>query len=301
MGWTIELVGLGPSGVSQLNPVRNPGTNRGEDMAKVFAYMGRIIGLGIVAFLFSGCSIDINGVDWQDNSGDEEASQMWNQTLKVDGQMAIRILGQNGTVTIIGVEGVDEVTIRADKRVRSRSFRDAREHLPLLDVNVHGGSEEIVIETDQPRDSNGRSYIVDYEITLPKNLKAFVYNGNGAVTVEDLGADLLVEVGNGNVDIAALVGSSWVSVGNGVVESSVFLPTGGQAVYAVGNGSVSLAVQPLVSAQLNARVGNGTISVTGLAIVDPVQSTGIFTGRLGSGSGLIDLTVGNGWVQVRGK
>ncbi len=61
-----------------------------------------------------------------------------------------------------------------------------------------------------------------------------------------------------------------------------------------------MSVQPQVSAELKAHVGNGPLTVSGLQFTDQVTSPGLVTGILGEGEGLIELTVGNGWLHVSG-
>jgi len=268
-------------------------TNRGA--------LGRLLMAGPLSICLTGCVVGIVHLDSGINSGDEEASQRFSRVVEVDTQLSIRIVGQNGSITIRGVEGAEEVTVEAEQRVRSETLDDAQEHLHLVKILLQVGHDEILLETKQPIHSDGRSYLVDYEVTVPSDMDVVVTNGNGAVQLEELRSDARLETGNGNVTILAFSGSSWVTVGNGTVDASVDLPLGGKAVYTVGNGSVDFSVQPQVSARLNARVGNGSISVTGLELVGPVSAPNIFSSLLGSGAGLIDLTVGNGLVQVRGR
>ena len=55
------------------------------------------------------------------------------------------------------------------------------------------------------------------------------------------------------------------------------------------------------TAWFEARVGNGSISHSGLPFTSVTSGPGTLRGTLGSGVGLIDLMVGNGWVEVRGE
>jgi hypothetical protein len=255
----------------------------------------------VLSLVAQGCVVEVTGVGDYVEGGDKEASQLFSRTIPVEGQTSFRLVGANGSVRIVGLEGIDEVRIHAVRRVRSDTQRDAEDHLHLLRVRVHTAPEKILVETDQPQHSGGRSYVVDYELEIPAYLCAEAVNGNGAIHVQGIREGVVVEVGNGNVTLQSVEGSAFVAVGNGQVEARVHLPPSGQAVVAVGNGSVDFSVQPEVSAQFNAQVGNGTISVSGLSLTDQVSSPGQLSGRLGSGDGLINLSVGNGWVAVKGS
>ena len=86
-----------------------------------------------------------------------------------------------------------------------------------------------------------------------------------------------------------------------MIESSFLLPNGGEVGHAVGNGSIFLSVQAQVSAWFGAEVGNGTITVTGLDFRQLTSAPRQLQGILGAGEGIIDLTVGNGQIQVQGR
>lgn len=152
----------------------------------------------------------------------------------------------------------------------------------------------------QPKHANGRSYSVDYEVTMPAHLALEVVNGNGPVQGEDVRSAVAVETGNGDVELSGLYGPLEVTVGNGSVVGSTFLPPGEHLVARVGNGGLRMTVQSQVSAELKAHVGNGPLTVTGLQLTDQITSPGLVTGILGGGEGLIELTVGNGWLHVSG-
>jgi len=254
-----------------------------------------------LALLMTGCVTGIVDLDDDsDHSGNVEVSASFSQTLPVADQSAIRVVGANGTVRMWGVPGAQEVVVDAIRRVRSNSRWDAEEHLADVQVATRVLPNEIEIKTLQPTHSDGRTYVVDYEITMPAHLFPKVLNGNGSIRLEDIHANVNVTNGNGTVELVRVSGSSWVSVGNGEIAAWIDLPLGGQIVHAIGNGTLFLSVQPQVSASFAAKVGNGTISVTGLQLQQVVSTPRSLQGILGSGNGLIDLSSGNGQITVQG-
>jgi hypothetical protein len=257
--------------------------------------------LALASGFTSGCVVGIVDLHDGDQSQDHEASSLVVRDVPVTSQEGIRFVGVNGNVRILGVSGAGEVSVRATKRVRSSTLEDAVAHLPDLQVRVRSGPGEIQVETDQPHQPNGRTYVVDYEITLPDRFWVAGVNANGEFGAEGIRSDVDLEVGNGNVMLSGLVGSAWVALGNGNLSASMFLPVGGEIVFSVGNGSAVLSIQPQVSAQLKAQVGNGTIVISGLTVTDPASGANLFRGTLGSGEGLIDITVGNGNIRVSGS
>ena len=263
--------------------------------------------LGVMAvvadltLLMTGCVTGVVDLDddW-DFSGNVEASATFTQTLELGDQLAIRVTGANGSVRIWGVPGAQEVIVDAVRRVRSNSRPDAEAHLVDLQVEVRARPQEFEIKTVQPSQSHGRTYIVDYEITVPAHLLSAVTQGNGSIRLEGVHADVEVANGNGQVSLVDVVGSSWVSVGNGEISSWTHLPDGGQIVHSIGNGTIFLSVQPQVSATFIAQVGNGTINLSGLDLQQLVSTPRSLHGVLGLGEGVIDLSSGNGQIQVEG-
>jgi hypothetical protein len=257
--------------------------------------------LAAVPLLSAGCVVGIVDLDDGDGIGREEAQRTFTQTIPVSGQSALSVVGKNGTVQVEGVVGQEEVLIHAVRRVRSHTREDAEDHLDLLHVSVQAGTREIRVETQQPERPGNREYRVDYEITVPESWYAELINGNGAIEVQNLEGGIDVKNGNGEVVLKGLVGSSRVDLGNGSVDASVWLPEDGEVRYSVGNGWVKLSLQPNVSARLEARTGNGTITLSGLVLLDSTSTRGLLKGVLGTGGADIDLSVGNGGVEVRGR
>jgi len=254
-----------------------------------------------LALLMTGCVTGVVDLDDDSNhSGNVEVSASFSQTLALGDQTAVRVVGANGTVRIWGILGAEDVVVDAIRRVRSNSRWDAEEHLADVQVATKVLPHEVEIKTVQPNHSDGRTYVVDYEITMPAHLLPTVTNGNGSIRLEGIHADMSVTNGNGTVELIDVTGSSWVSVGNGGIAAWTYLPLGGQIVHAIGNGTIFLSVQPQVSASFGAKVGNGTISVTGLQLQQVVTTPRHLQGILGSGQGLIDLTSGNGQITVQG-
>ena len=270
-------------------------------MKRIKKTLGVLAVVADVTLSLTGCFSGVVDLDDDfDHSGNVEVSASFSRTLPVDGQEAIRVAGANGSVRLWGVPGAQEVSVEAVRRVRSDSRRDAEAHLVDVQVSVDVSFDEFEIRTVQPNHSNGRTYVVDYEITVPSDLFPRITNGNGSVRIEDVQANVTVSNGNGDVELKGVEGSSWISVGNGKISASTFLPPGGQIVHAVGNGSLFLSVQPQVSASFGAKVGNGTISVTGLDLSQVISSPRQLHGVLGLGQGVIDLSAGNGQIRVQG-
>lgn len=130
----------------------------------------------------------------------------------------LKRFGVNGGVTVRGSPGADEVFIAATRRVGARTSHEAESGLLDLQVLLSRSDHGIFIESSHPLPTGETSYEVVYDILVPPDLEVEIFQANGEVLVQDMGAELWVENLNGNVKIEDLVGGAFVSVANGQVD-----------------------------------------------------------------------------------
>jgi hypothetical protein len=214
------------------------------------------------------------------------------------GRDSLQVEGINGAVEITGVNGATTISITGTKRVEATSQLEADAGLGLLEVEIDSTTAEIGVRTDQPTD--GRTYKVDYEITIPDDYVVTVFNDNGGVAVNALQNDLSVECENGAVVTNVLGGDVRVVVGNGGISGNLALAIGGIVNLQVGNGGIAIGIPQNTSAKFAATVGNGTITTSNLTLTDVTQTPTSLSGTLGGGNGSITLGVVNGTIAVAG-
>jgi DUF4097 and DUF4098 domain-containing protein YvlB len=209
--------------------------------------------------------------------------QDFSQEMQVENHMRMRLEAVNGEIVITGQPDATSVIVTAELCVSSHeSQQDAEARLEQLEVLVTDLSDEIVVETLQPDNTEGRQYVVNYTITVPSNLEVDVNQVNGAIRVEDTTNSVFVNVVNGSLD------------------STVSLPPNGQIRLSMVNGDVDLRLPTSTSAELSAFVDNGTITWDNLDLLDAVHTNQSLTGTLGSGAGVIWLETTNGSIDVIG-
>lgn len=240
------------------------------------------------------CSEDLTG------SNGFEAQEPFSIAVEVTTQLAVVLNGVNGEVEFSGVAGFDSVRIEGVRRVFSSSVADAEAHLPDIEVVTDLQAGEVGIQTEQPSSSNGRTYVVDYQITMPTELMAQIENANGNINVESLENTARAQVANGNIVFTDIVGDVLAQTGNGNIICSAVLPAAGQASLTTGNGNINLQIPTATSAQFSAAVGNGAITISGLSLQDQTVTPNLVTGRLGTGDGQITLATGNGNITAVG-
>ncbi len=216
---------------------------------------------------------------------DFEASEPFNFTVDKESRFRLSLEGVSGKITVSGSPGATSITITGTKRVRSQSIEDAQAHLAFLNINKEELTDEVIVKTDQPQFSNGRSYIVDYTITLPENFEVLVVNFNGAVNI------------NGIVGSALVL----VTLFNGEIDAEVTLPLNGKVKFILFNGVIHLAIPTSTSAKFYAEATNGSINLSSnLVFQNVIRSPNPFEGTLGVGDGTVELRIENGDVNVSG-
>lgn len=233
-------------------------------------------------------------------SGDEVAQAEFFFRQDATGFNEVQLDGINGNITVVGVSGTGEVVISGFRRVRSSTRADAEAELERLQVALTTVGDAIVIRTEQPPETQGRTYEVQYDLTVPRRLEVEIDNVNGNITVDTLDDDVDVVTTNGNIDVSDIVGNATALTVNGNVDAEVTMPLGGEIGLRSTNGNLTLDIPRTTSASLTATLANGDITTSNLSI-DDLQSTNTsLTGTLGGGDGAIELNTTNGNIAIRG-
>jgi DUF4097 and DUF4098 domain-containing protein YvlB len=210
------------------------------------------------------------------------ARDSFNYHVSAGAHSRLRLEGVNGRIRIEGSSDSASVLVSGERIVKSDSDEDARRHLEYLEVRINELGGELAVRTVQPENTNGRSYEVNYTISLPRNWR---------VEVEEL---------NGNVILNDVHGGARVDLMNGRIEGNLFLPMDGELELQTVNGQIDLRIPERTSARFFANTVNGGIHVSGLTLRDEVRTRRSLEGILGEGCGQISLHITNGTIDVRG-
>lgn len=257
--------------------------------------VNRFVPILLAAVLaLSGCDDDLF------SSNQEVAREPFSFAVEVTTQTILRLDTKNGNITVAGVTDSDSVIIEGMREVGSETLEDAEAHLDNLQVDIGVLENEIVVRTIQPSQADGRNYVVNYEIKVPRDLVVLIDNANGNITVQAMDNNVLVDNANGNITLADISGSVFVGVANGQVDCEVTLPANDAIDITTGNGNIVLLIPASTSADFSANVGNGNITVSNLVLQDMTSTSRSVTGRLGAGEGQIVLVTGNGNITAVG-
>jgi DUF4097 and DUF4098 domain-containing protein YvlB len=188
----------------------------------------------------------------------------------------------NGTIVVSEDSEANSVKIRGVRQVQSESIRDANAHLEELMVDIRDLKNEILVRTIQPNQSEGRNYIINYTITLPRNMDININGVNGHIILDEIQGNVFVNLINGNID------------------GEVSLPPGGTINMNLINGNMVLNIPENTSAQIGAKTINGSVSAANLEIQNRIETSNSLTGTCGDGDGEIFLNTINGNIMVIG-
>jgi DUF4097 and DUF4098 domain-containing protein YvlB len=250
-----------------------------------------------IVVLLAACNDGVTSV----RNTDFEAEESFVYNVDINTQTRVLLMGINGSIEITGDSDATSVTVAGTKLVESESLADATANLEFLNVIVEERASEILVETDQPKDNGGRSFIVHYMIVVPEDMDVLIENVNGAVTARDIAGSVSVANVNGQIRLEDIRGNGTASVVNGQITADARMPLDAILLLSTVNGAIDLEVPANVSADFDASVVNGTISLSNLPLVNPVRTANSLSGRLGGGQGEISLRTVNGTITVIGS
>ena len=262
---------------------------KGRCIVKDKSAIYSIIFVFLTWFVLSSCSSDGDDSVSVVSNTNFQAVESFNFVIPVTNHTQFTLVGVNGEIDINGKAAANSATITGTKRVLSESVEDAQAHLQNLKVNVQDLLNEIRVETIQPANTGGRSYIVNYTVTLPGFLKNSVTNLNGIVTLASIDNDVTVLNMNGSATLTNIYGSTSVNILNGQIQAAVTLPLNGTIELTTLNGDIVLDIPVNTSANLSASVTVGAIIMQNLVLKNMVSTPTFLSGTLGNGQGTIKL------------
>lgn len=259
----------------------------------------------------------------------------------------VRIASPNGFVKVTQGTG-DQVEIRADKVVRRGSIED----VGFVVRRGQGGVTVCAVFDDEEECGSDGSYQspqrrarrwsedhqirINFTVRIPSGVRVRAGSGNGDISVDGGGPEVIAASGNGRIDVAGSTGSVTATSGNGKVtvdgargpveassgNGDIRVTTSlGPVEASSGNGSIDVSMDKLEgSPPMSFSTGNGRITVTvpeafgaelesntgnGRVTVDfPIQMRGRLDpsrirGTIGNGGGRLVMTSGNGDLEIR--
>lgn len=263
---------------------------------KVIKYLSVIAPIGFL--LLSACTSVVDPNSPYDNR--YTAESFFSFSINAEDKTNLDLLSINGDIKVVGVEDATDVIVAGNKVVKSNSQMDADVYLKNLRVSIAESGNTLYVASDQPKETNGRSVSINYEIRVPKAWTTTIDLTNGSCLLDSLHNNIMTKITNGNITLATVFTSAYLRVTNGQITGNIHLPKHGVLNAQTTNGVLSFSVPKTTSAQFSAKVTNGTVNVAGLNLSNMVGNQKEIHGNLGTGEGKIELETTNGNISVVG-
>jgi hypothetical protein len=173
----------------------------------------------------------------------------------------LRIHNYKGRVEVRETSG-NQVEVRAEKQPSNGTVPEVRFEVVRDGQNVTICAMPVQNATCNETGLRARGNFPDWRrgsvvvtVLLPRGVRIHAGSGNGAVTVQNAGAEVVATSGNGEVRVSNAAASVRATSGNGDIAVSV---AGGPVVARTGNGSIRVST---AEGPVNANTGNGSIDV----------------------------------------
>ncbi|MBN1482382.1 hypothetical protein EH223_10110 [candidate division KSB1 bacterium] len=228
------------------------------------------------------------------------AESYFSFSINAEDKTKLDLMSINGDIQVVGVENATDVVVAGNKVVKSNSQMDADNYLKNLRVSIAESGNTLYVASDQPKETDGRSVSINYEIQVPKVWTTAIDLANGSCLLDSLYGNIMTKITNGNIMLGSVYTSAYLRVTNGQITGTVNLPKNGVLNAQTTNGVLSFSLPKTTSAQLSAKVTNGTVNIAGLSLSNMVGNQKEIHGNLGAGEGKIELATTNGNISIVG-
>ncbi len=249
---------------------------------------------------FTGTLLLPGCISYDADFGGNAVHQTVHERFAVAPNARVRVSNVSGSITIVpwSRQAIDVVgrkyagTIAALRRMTVSIVRDG------------SPASYVEIETQYPRHvfffwGNNSGGSVDYTIHVPKRVRLTLADVSGDVRVSGIDGDVEVKNVSGDVDVARLNGDLDIHTVSGSIDASLVAMNGDRRVTIEAiSGSIQIAVPAKSSAEVSAESISGSFE-SAFNIPTHRQTVGVnASGRIGNGSGTIDLKTISGSMMI---
>jgi hypothetical protein len=205
----------------------------------------------------------------------------------------------NGRIEYVGDPDATAVVVRAELSVRGHTPEEAEANLQLLEVGQETAEGALLLAGKFPREQLQRSSpSFAFTITGPARLELGLVTHNGDLRVRGADAATQATTHNGGVEFRGGSRNVALESHNGDVDAEFAGAGELRGEIMTHNGDVVVAFPGAVDAAFTARTHNGSLGDGG-RLADAKVGRRELAGRLGAGTGKVDVTTHNGDVTVR--
>lgn len=254
-------------------------------------YLITIIFLVLLTTGFIGCDLLKKKVDKQETSV---------YTINSTGKTRLKIKNIYGEIKVSKAkDSLKTVRVTAIKTGKVKQ-QDLDKPLENIKIKVDTASEIISFETEIQKESGwfkkSSNGAVDYEVSVPENIRVTIDNVNGGLILENLNGDIDASLVNGRVNMESCSGNVNLSVTNGEISANIDSTKGMKM--DVTNGGIKIGRLKNVSADIYASTVNGKVKHDELSLKNESSDRKNVKGTLGEGKNSIKLSSVNGSITL---
>lgn len=144
------------------------------------------------------------------------------RSLSIDAQglEAMRIDAGAGSLDVQGIDGLEEIEVRATIVVPDTTDEKARKHIEKameLSLERRGDEATLISDFDNGFWGNGMGASIDLEVRCPTDVYLTIDDGSGSVEVVDVAGGVSIDDGSGSINVRN-VGSVFIDDGSGSID-----------------------------------------------------------------------------------
>ncbi len=190
----------------------------------------------------------------------EKREEIVEYTLDFTPGKMLSVHAHNGEITLETWTS-DQVFVRAEKKVKAGSEKDAEELLETTTIEIEETDSGIEIRTKRP-DNKWVPFwniSVNYTITVPQSIRLNLETTNGSISVPPTTGDVKSKTTNGSIKMKGTRGSVNVQTVNGKINLTEII--GGVHAKTV-NGSIEIAIVEQIQDAIRAESMNGGVKLS---------------------------------------
>jgi hypothetical protein len=232
------------------------------------------------------------------NEPTREYNKRESGSLFLNNPKVIVIENQTGPVIIEGSADSNRIEWFLDKHVFEVSNNSANEIFEKILVSQIQSADTAFITVEIPPAANSAN--TSLSLTMPSNLPCVFQNIQGEIIINYLQFRYSMQSFSEHISIGRHEGNCSIEGRGENVEVELSLPESGYCFVNLNDGNINLRIPLAEDAMLLAQTNDGAILSSGISISDSVEIPNSLSGKLGNGSGQINLTTGKGNISIEG-
>lgn len=189
----------------------------------------------------------------------EEVEETREWTLPATGVALLRADTSNGAIAVEGAD-LEEIQIRATKRVKARTREQAEECAAQVEVHARQEGDTVRVWEERPRNLTGIRVEVRYQVRCSRQLALRLNTLNGAISTRGTQAGVEATTLNGKVEVQDSRGPMKLQSKNGTVAAHLDLLVG-RGEFETANGKVEVVVRA-GQGPIDAKTLNGSVDLS---------------------------------------